>query len=215
MSREDYFATRQGALTNRVYKIDLPDQSLILRLPGPGTEEYIDRKIEAHNARQAEIARVSAHILFSDAETGVMLSRCIPNIETMSAALFSSRAGSPARAGRALKKLHISGVQFQFRFELFAMIDEYLKVLSTKDINMPEGYNNVVRQAEPVKLALKKSAVALAPCHCDPLCENFLDDGQIMWIVDWEYSGMNDPYWDLGDLSVEGEFDDAQDSELM
>ena len=50
---------------------------------------------------------------------------------------------------------------------------------------------------------------ALAPCHCDPLAENFLDTGARMWIVDWEYSGMNDPMWDLGDLSVEGGFDQA------
>ena len=51
--------------------------------------------------------------------------------------------------------------------------------------------------------------VPLAPCHCDPLAENFLDTGERMWIVDWEYSGMNDPMWDLGDLSVEAGFDAA------
>jgi thiamine kinase-like enzyme len=47
------------------------------------------------------------------------------------------------------------------------------------------------------------------------LCENFLDDGERMWVVDWEYSGMNDPLWDLGDLSVEAGFSDAQDLEMM
>jgi thiamine kinase-like enzyme len=47
----------------------------------------------------------------------------------------------------------------------------------------------------------------LVACHCDPLCENFLDTGERIFIVDWEYSGMNDPMWDLGDLSVEGGFD--------
>ena len=54
--------------------------------------------------------------------------------------------------------------------------------------------------------ALDAHPAALAPCHCDPLCENFLDAGERMWIVDWEYSGMNDPLWDLGDLSVEAGF---------
>ena len=52
-------------------------------------------------------------------------------------------------------------------------------------------------------------------CHCDPLCENFLDTGARMWIVDWEYSGMNDPMWDLGDLSVEAGLNDAQDGALL
>lgn len=52
-------------------------------------------------------------------------------------------------------------------------------------------------------------------CHYDPLCENFLDTDSTMWIVDWEYSGMNDPMWDLGNLSVEGGFDTAQDMEML
>ena len=68
---------------------------------------------------------------------------------------------------------------------------------------MPEGYHDVVREAEAVRRALNRHPATLAPCHCDPLSENFLDDGKRMWVVDWEYSGMNDPFWDLGDMSVE------------
>ena len=66
-----------------------------------------------------------------------------------------------------------------------------------------------------MRAALDAHPATLAPCHCDPLCENFLDTGERMWIVDWEYSGMNDPLWDLGDLSVEGEFGPEQDGELL
>ena len=58
--------------------------------------------------------------------------------------------------------------------------------------------------------ALDRHPAALAPCHCDPLSENFLDDGTRMWVVDWEYSGMNDPLWDLGDMSVEAGLDEAE-----
>ena len=95
------------------------------------------------------------------------------------------------------------------------MIDDYLNVLSTKKVSLPEGYHDVVAAAEPVKQVLAQADTPLAPCHCDPLCENFLDDGKIMWIVDWEYSGMNDPLWDLGDLSVEARMDAGQDAEMM
>ena len=95
------------------------------------------------------------------------------------------------------------------------MIDEYLSVLSGKDIDLPEGYHDIVEAAGPIKRLLAEREGALAPCHCDPLCENFLDDGRRMWIVDWEYSGMNDPLWDLGDLSVEAGFDEAQDAEML
>ena len=80
---------------------------------------------------------------------------------------------------------------------------------------MPGGYHDVVDAAQPIKAALAAHPAGLAPSHCDPLCENFLDDGTRMWIVDWEYSGMNDPMWDLGDLSVEAEMDADQEAELL
>src|SRR5690606_31195622 len=120
--------------------------------------------------------------------------------------LFRTTPGAPARAAQAFRKLHDSGETFQFRFELFAMIDDYLKVLEQRGAVLPDGYHDVVTEAGPVREALQAHPAKLAPCHCDPLCENFLDTGSRMWIVDWEYSGMNDPLWDLGDLSVEAEF---------
>lgn len=144
-----------------------------------------------------------------------MISRFIDASVTMTPELFQSRAGSPGRSGTGLRKLHQSGEVFEFRFELFAMIDDYLKILADKNADLPEGYAEIVSAAQPVKQVLSTYPAALAPCHCDPLCENFLDDGDVMWIVDWEYSGMNDPAWDLGDLSVEGGFSEAQDFEML
>jgi thiamine kinase-like enzyme len=73
----------------------------------------------------------------------------------------------------------------------------------------------VLAESRGVREALLAHPLPLAPCHCDPLCENFLDTGERMWIVDWEYSGMNDPMWDLGDLSVEGGFDAGQDEQML
>lgn len=207
--------TRLGGLTNLVHRVDLGTKSVIVRIPGDGTEAYIDRAVEAHNAYAAARAGVSPDVVYADAESGLMITQTVPNIETMTADLFKSRTGAPGRAGKALAKLHTSGEVFQFRFELFAMIDDYLKVLSTKDVALPDGYHDVVAAAGPVKEVLAQANLPLAPCHCDPLCENFLDDGNVMWIVDWEYSGMNDPLWDLGDLSVEAGMDTAQDAEMM
>ncbi|MBB6413436.1 phosphotransferase family protein [Mesorhizobium sangaii] len=202
---------RLGGLTNLVFKAG----EFCLRIPGKGTEEYISRANEAVAAREAAKAGVSPEVLHVDPATGVMVTRFIAGAETMSPEKFKVRPGSPARAGEAFRKLHNSGAVFPFRFELFAMIDDYLKVLSTKDVALPTGYHDVVREAGSVRSALAAHPLPLAACHCDPLCENFLDTGDRMWIVDWEYSGMNDPLWDLGDLSVEGKFDTAQDEEMM
>jgi thiamine kinase-like enzyme len=202
---------RLGGLTNLVFKAG----DFCLRIPGKGTEEYINRANEAVAAREAAKAGVSPEVLHVDSGTGVMVTRYIAGAETMSPEKFRTRPGSPARAGEAFRKLHDSGAVFPFRFELFAMIDDYLKVLSTKEVALPAGYHDVVRDAESVRSALAAHPLPIVACHCDPLCENFLDTGERMWIVDWEYSGMNDPLWDLGDLSVEGKFDAAQDEEMI
>jgi len=213
---EDFSLERQGGLTNLVYRLDFgEEQRYILRIPGKGTEEYIDRKVELHNARVAAVAGVSAEVIYGDAKSGVMMTRFIDGIVTMSTQAFSQRKGSPARAALALRKMHDCGREFSFRFELFAMIDDYLGILDKQKAELPEGYHQVVEAAQPLRAALDAKPLPLAPCHCDPLCENFLDDGSRMWIVDWEYSGMNDPIWDLGDLSVEAAFDAAQDAEMM
>jgi thiamine kinase-like enzyme len=79
---------------------------------------------------------------------------------------------------------------------------------------LPDGYDDVQRQASSIR-----SALEAAPDHfavpLRPLCENFLDTGERMYIIDYEYAGNNDPMWDLGDLSVEGGFDDDQDAALL
>lgn len=215
ISEADCTLTRLGGLTNLVHLVQVGDQNVVVRIAGEGTEEYIDRSIEANNARTAHAAGVSPEVLFSDSSSGLMISEAVLNIETMTPALFKSRVGSVSRAGKALGKLHRSGQIFKFRFELFSMIDEYLKILAIKNAQLPDGYHDIVKAAAPVKKLLAENPVELAPCHCDPLCENFLDDGTDMWIVDWEYSGMNDPLWDVGDLSVEAGLNATQQDELL
>lgn len=204
-------AERLGGLTNRVFRLG----DYCLRLPGHGTEEYIDRANEAVAAAEAARVGVSPDLIHADADSGVMVTRFIAGAITMTPDAFRSRAGAPARAGAAFARLHRSGAVFPFRFELFAMIDDYLEILSGKSVALPDGYHDVVAEAGAVRDALAAHPAPLTPSHCDPLCENFLDTGTRMWIVDWEYSGMNDPMWDLGDLSVEAGFDADQDAEML
>ncbi len=202
---------RLGGLTNRVFRVG----EAILRLPGAGTADYIDRAAEAAAARAAAAAGVAPAVLHADPATGVMVTRRLPGCVTMTPALFRARPGAPARAARALRQLHRSGQVFPARFDLWAMIDGYLRLLSGKDVALPPGYHAVVEEAGAVRRALARAPVAPVACHCDPLCENFLDTGARMWVVDWEYSGMNDPMWDLGDLSVEAGFGAGQDAEML
>lgn len=211
LSGHDGPLERMGGLTNAVFRAG----DAVLRLPGKGTEEYIDRSNEAAAAHAAAAAGVSPEVLFVDPQSGIMVTRYIDGATTMTPEAFRTRPGAPARAGRAFRQLHESGAVFPARFELFDMIDGYLRLLSTKDVALPDGYHDVVAEAEGVRRALSRRPSPSVACHCDPLCENFLDTGERMWIVDWEYSGMNDPMWDLGDLSVEGGFGPDQDEEML
>lgn len=94
------------------------------------------------------------------------------------------------------------------------MIDHYLKGNLTKDVELPDGDHDVVRKAETFRKALARKPVPLLPAIAIHYART-IDEGDRMWIMDWEYAGMNDPMWDLGDLSVEGGFDDAQDQEML
>jgi thiamine kinase-like enzyme len=107
------------------------------------------------------------------------------------------------------------GPVFKSRFDIFAMIDVYLGILRKLRAPLPEDYHEVEQGAEAVRRALEASPVPLSPCHNDPWPANFLDAGGRLYIIDWEFSGMNDPMWDLGDLSVEAGFGPKQDRVMM
>jgi thiamine kinase-like enzyme len=204
---------RLGGLTNLVFRVGHRGVDYLLRIPGPGTADYIDRAAEAHDARVAAAAGVSAAVLFFDIDDGLMLAEYLDGT-TLDGERFRD-LGSVRRAARALRRMHAHPEPFAGRFDVFAKIDEYLALLDRLGAPLPPAYDEVKQEADAVRRVLEDRPASLCPCHCDPLAENFIDDGERVWIVDWEYAGNNDPMWDLGDLSVEAGFDDRQDAALL
>ncbi len=131
-----FVATRLGGLTNLVYRVDIDaefgSEKLIVRFAGEGTNECIDRHVELHNARAAETAGISAPVIWADPDTGVMISRLIENIITLSPQLFKSRAGAVGRVGKCLAKLHGSKSDFQFHFDPVVTTNSYVTILAKK-----------------------------------------------------------------------------------
>ena len=194
-----------GALTNVSYKVTTGGAAYVLRLAGEGTSDYIDRAAEKHNAQVAAEAGVNAEVVYFDAREGTMVTRFVEGVCMNAGDGFCRDSGAPVRAARALKRVHSLGRLFRSRFDVFAAIDGYLDLLRGWRTPVPEDYYEVGRRARAVRLALEASPAALVPCHNDPWPGNLLDaDGRI-YLIDWEYSGMNDPLWDLADLSVEAE----------
>jgi thiamine kinase-like enzyme len=205
---------RLAGLTNRNYKITFGDERFVLRIPGEGTSEYINRRHEAVAARIAAEAGVNAEVLFFDENDGLMLTRFVDGAATMNGERFRD-LGAVSRAAQAFRRMHVCGKSFATEFDLFQKMDEYLDYLRKKQARIPDGYADVQREAEAVREALRGRPATLRPCHCDPLAENFLDAGTRIFIIDWEYAGNNDPMWDLGDVSVEAGFGPDQDAALL
>jgi thiamine kinase-like enzyme len=212
--RDHLHVSRLAGLTNLNFLVAAGDDRYVVRVPGEGTGEYIDRRAEAVAARSAAAAGVNAPVEFFDESDGLMVTRYVDGATTMSADRFSD-LGAVGRAATVFRMLHEKAQAFATDFRLFPMIDEYKELLAGKGAPLPEGYDDVQAEADAARRALEERPVALVPCHCDPLCENFLDTGERMFIIDFEYSGNNDPMWDLGDLSVEGGFGPEQDEVLL
>lgn len=211
-------ATRLAGLTNINHLVEHAVGGqvgrFVVRLPGAGTSEYIDRSAEEIAARSAADAGVNAEVVFFDPTDGLMVTRFVEGAVTMDAERFRD-LGAVARAGEAFKRLHTTARPFATDFDLFGMIDEYKQLLAAKGAVLPAGYDDLQASADETRRALESAVRPLVPSHCDPLCENFLDTGTRMVVIDYEYAGNNDPMWDLGDLSVEGGFTAEQDAVLL
>jgi len=207
-------AVRLGGLTNLNFRLSWGDATYVVRIPGLGTNEYIDRRAEEVAARSAAAAGVNCEVVFFDAGDGLMLTRFVDGARTMTPASFVDH-GAVARAGRVMRRLHDHAAPFAIDFSLFPVIDDFRRIIDERRAPMPVGYDESSDLVVATRAALEGLTVRLVPSHCDPLCENFLDTGERMFLIDFEYAGNNDPMWDLGDFSVEGEFGPEQDQVLL
>jgi thiamine kinase-like enzyme len=201
-----------GGLTNQNFIVEADGAKYVVRIPGPRTELLaIDRRNERHNAEAAATTRVSPPILEYLEDLSVMI---IPHIDgrTMSAEMLR-RQEMPARIAASLRRLH-SAPRFLNDFDMFRTTEYYLGIVSEHDVRIPEGYQARLSALGDVERALAINALPPVPCHNDLLAENYIDDGNQLWIVDFEYSGNNDPCFELGDTAQECGFDDELRSAL-
>ena len=201
-----------AGLTNQNYRLDLGDRTFFFRRPGPATELLaVDRENELYNTRAAAKAGVGPKVLQHDARTGGILLEWLTG-RTMSNEAFQA-PGMPARIAEVLRRLH-AGPRFRDDFDMFRLSEYYLRVVDERSIRIPDGYREELPKVALIEAALAVHPLPTVPCHNDLLAENYLDDGRRLWIVDYEYSGNNDPTFELGNTAQELGFDAARQEEL-
>ena len=155
---------RLGGLTNKNFKVIDGENKYVLRIPGEGTEEYINRKAEEAAARISADVGVNAEVLHFDTSSGVQLTRFIEGAITMNEEGFK-QPGSAGRAALALRNVHQSGKKFTSVFNIFSLMDEYLGILLGKNAWVPDGYEKVQEEADSVRQALAANPLETVPCH--------------------------------------------------
>ncbi len=201
-----------AGLTNTNYRVEVDGTPQFVRIPGAATGLLaVDRGNELHNTMAAATAGVSPRVLHSLPEWDVFVLEWL-QARTMSNAAFAE-AGSPARIAETLRRLH-AGPRFRDDFDMFRLSERYLALVDERAIAIPAGYREHLHLIPRIEAALAVNPIPTVPCHNDLLADNFLDDGERLWIVDFEYSGNDDPTFELGNTCQELGYDDGRIHEL-
>ena len=202
-----------GGLTNKTFHVRTNSQHYVARQPGVESGAFINRNAESTNAKIAGELGVAPSIYFSN-DSGAMISRFIDNAQTMTPALLKD-ASNLQHATTALKKIHSSNKRFANDCNVFERNRIMLDILNKKHVELPKNFDSILPLINRIENIIAKHSVETAPCHNDTTPGNFLLSEGNMWIIDWEYSANNDPLWDLVNLSMEAEFSDEQDTQML
>ncbi len=208
--------SRLGGLTNHSYKVTLKNgEELLVRIPGEGTEKMINRLDERKSTELACKLGIDSELLyFGDEGTKVM--KFITNPQPMDNSVMK-KPEVLKQAAEIFHKLHTCGVNTGVRFEVFEMAELYEKIIRDGGVAFYDDYEDVKKTVMEIKAAVDGDKPApRVPCHCDSLVANWvLNDKGKLYLIDWEYSGMNEAMWDLSCLSIEAEYSEKEDDELL
>jgi thiamine kinase-like enzyme len=189
-----------GGITNRNYRVRFGDGDYVVRVPGADTQLLgIDRACEAQASALAARLGIGPDVVGS--VEGALVT-CFVDGRTLEAAELGERVGEVAAA---LRCLHDCGAALPCAFDALAVVAEYAVVASKHGVKAPPDFNAALERARALAVSYEP-----VPCHNDLLAGNFLEDaGGRLRIIDWEYAGMGDRAFDLGNFAVNNDVDDA------
>ncbi|HSB91032.1 MAG TPA: phosphotransferase [Anaerolineales bacterium] len=201
-----------GGLTNRNFRAVVGGRGYFVSIPGERSEQLaIPRADEIYNTRAASETGVSPRVLYHLPESGAMIVEFV-NGRTMTQADMHT-AGMPERLASAVRRLH-SARPFANDFDLFHLAASYRKILAERRLPPPDAFDGYQPLLAEVEASLRAHALPRRPCSNDLVPENLIDDGQKLWIVDFGYSGNNDPCSELGNAVCEADYNSEEAGRL-
>jgi thiamine kinase-like enzyme len=202
-----------GGLTNRNYKVTTPDGTFVARLSSAGTELLaIDRECEYRNSVTAAAAHAGPQVIEYRPQDHLLVVGYIEG-RTLEAADVAAEQTIP-RIAQACRRLH-DGRRFGNDFDMFDVQRGYLAAARSRGFKIPAGYDDLLPQFTAAEKALAARATQTVPCHNDLLAANFIDDGDRIWLIDYELSGNNDACFELGNIAAESHLDTNALAELV
>jgi thiamine kinase-like enzyme len=190
-----------GGLTNRNYKVTTPDGVFVARVSSVGSELLaINRDCEYRNSVIAAAAGAGAPVVEYRPQDRLLVLGYLDG-RTLSAADVASEQNIP-RIAAACRRLHEGG-RFGNDFDMFGIQRGYRAVARTRGFRIPDGYDDLAPQLAAAEKALAVRPEGTVPCNNDLLPANFIDDGDRVWLIDYELSGNNDPCFELGNIAAE------------
>ena len=204
-----------GGLTNRNYKVSTPAGTFVARISSGGSELLaIDRDREYRNSVTAAAAGAGAPVVEYRPEHSLLVVGYIEG-RTFGAADVARSENIP-RIAEACRRLH-DGARFGNDFDMFDIQRGYLSVARSRGFKIPAGYDDLAPQCSAVEkaLAVRAGGEGTVPCNNDLLPANLIDDGERIWLIDYELSGNNDACFELGNIAAEAQLPPEALAELV
>jgi thiamine kinase-like enzyme len=199
-----------GGITNTNFKVRIASGDFVVRIAGEDTELLgIDRRAERAATVAAASVGVGPEVVAFLEEEGVLVTRFVDGRAVPPAELASPPGLD--RVASALRLVH-GGPPVPARFDSFRVVERYRETAEQRGVEVPAGYERA--HALACELEERLGARPRRPCHNDLLSANFVAEGGGLRIVDWEYAGMGDPAFDLGNFAANNELDEAAEEIL-
>lgn len=198
--------TKLGGMTNKNYLVSniKGGGEFVVRIAGSMTYKLINRENECFNSIVTSKKGINVETIFFDKNTGTKVTSFLPNAISLTHKSIKNKKTIQSIA-KKIKELHFSNIVFNNEFNVFSEFEKYLGLLKNKDLffSSTPYIDKLLKTFEYYKTYFNIQNKTLSPCHNDLVPENILIENNNIYIIDWEYSGMNDPLFEIASFFLE------------